>query len=404
MRCLAHVRYANTAPHETNFRAARRILVSSYAMTSPLPDAVPLNEVRRALVTKLRHYGDVLLASPVFSTLKRAAPHIEVDALVYSDTAPMLANHPAIARLYTIDREWKRQDTLRHVASEWALFRALRARDYELLIHLTEHPRGLTFARLLRPRYAVTRERDGRAPLWRRRFTHFYKTPARTPRHTVETHLDALRRIGVYPGPGDKRLVLVPGADAEAKVDALLARHRLVPGTFVQAHPGSRWLFKCAPVDRMAALLDRIVASGMRVAITGAPDPRERAIVAQIPAACAPQTRSGLVDLTGMLTMPELAALTARARIFIGVDSAPMHIAAAMQTPTLAFFGPSSEHIWGPWHVARRIIVSDAHPCRPCDLDGCGGGKVSECLTTLAVDHVHTMFVSLLNETAAGKS
>ena len=373
-------------------------------MTSPLPDAVPLNEVRRALVTKLRHYGDVLLTSPVFSTLKRAAPQIEIDALVYSDTAPMLANHPAIARLYTIDREWKRQDTLRHVASEWALFRALRARHYELLIHLTEHPRGLTFARLLRPRYAVTRERNSDGLLWRRRFTHFYKTPARTPRHTVEMHLDALRRIGVYPTLADKRLVLVPGSDAEAKIDALLAQHRLVPGTFVQAHPGSRWLFKCAPVDRMAALLDRIVASGMRVVITGASDPRERVFVAQIPAACAPQTRSGLIDLTGMLSLSELAALTARARIFVGVDSAPMHIAAAMQTPTLAFFGPSSEHIWGPWQVAHRIVVSDAYPCRPCDLDGCGGGKVSECLTTLSVDHVHAMFVSLLHHTAVATS
>src|SRR5437764_5862583 len=249
--------------HETNFRGARRILVSSYAMTSPLPDAVPLNEVRRALVTKLRHYGDVLLTSPVFATLKRAAPHIEIDALVYSDTAPMLANHPSIARLHTIDRDWKRQDTLRHIASEWALFRALRSRDYELLIHLTEHPRGLTFARLLRPRYAVTRERNGRAPLWRRRFTHFYKTPARTPRHTVETNLDALRRIGIYPAPADKRLVLVPGADAEAKIDALLVRHGLTRDRFVQAHPGSRWLFKCAPVERTAALLDQIVADGL---------------------------------------------------------------------------------------------------------------------------------------------
>src|SRR5216110_3472181 len=103
-------------PRGTNFRAARRILVSSYAMTSPLPDAVPLNEVKRALITKHRHYGDVLLASPVFSTLQRAAPHVEIDALVYSDTAPMLANHPAITRLFTIDREWKRQDAVRHCA------------------------------------------------------------------------------------------------------------------------------------------------------------------------------------------------------------------------------------------------------------------------------------------------
>ena len=96
--------------------------------------------------------------------------------------------------------------------------------------------------------------------------------------------------------------------------------------------------------------------------------------------------------------------MTARARIFVGVDSAPMHIAAAMQTPTLAFFGPSSEHIWGPWQVAHRIVVSDAYPCRPCDLDGCGGGKVSECLTTLSVDHVHAMFVSLLHHTAVATS
>ena len=367
-----------------------------------LPDAVPLHEVRRALVTKLRHYGDVLLASPVFSTLKRAAPHVEIDALVYSDTAPMLANHPAIAELHTIDREWKRQDAARHIASEWALYRALRSRRYELLIHLTEHPRGLTFARLLRPRYAVTRERDGRALLWRRRFTHFYKTPARTPRHTVETNLDALRRIGVYPGAGDKRLVLVPGADAEAKIDALLALHGLARGAFVHAHPGSRWLFKCAPVDRMAALLDRIVAGGWRVAITGAPDPRERAIVADIIEACTRQTRLALVDFCGALSLTELAALTARARAFVGVDSAPMHIAAAMQTPTLAFFGPSNEHNWGPWQVAHRIVVSGAHPCRPCDLDGCGGGKVSECLTTLSAARMHADFLSLLNETAAG--
>jgi hypothetical protein len=78
-------------------------------MSSYLPDAVPLGEIRCALVTKLRHHGDVLLASPVFSTLKRAAPHVEIDALVYAGTAAMLANHPSIPAIHTIDRDWKRQ-------------------------------------------------------------------------------------------------------------------------------------------------------------------------------------------------------------------------------------------------------------------------------------------------------
>ncbi|HJU21367.1 MAG TPA: putative lipopolysaccharide heptosyltransferase III [Casimicrobiaceae bacterium] len=364
-------------------------------MPSYLADAVPLSEVRRALVTKLRHHGDVLLASPVFTTLARAAPRMEIDALVYAETAPMLANHPSIARTHTIDREWKRSGALVQWRAERQLLRELRARRYDLLIHLTEHPRGLALAHLLHPRFAVTRERDGDARLWRRRFTHFYRLPKRTPRHAVEANLDALRRIGIYPSADDKRLVLVPGAAAQARVNALLAEYGLADRAFIHAHPGSRWLFKCWPAQSSAALFDRIAADGYRLVVTGAPDPRERALIDQIIALVSRATRDALVDLGGELSLSELAALTAQARIFVGVDSAPMHIAAAMGTPTLALFGPSGEHEWGPWMVRHRVVVSRVHPCRPCGIDGCGGGKVSECLTTLPVADVHAQFRAL---------
>jgi heptosyltransferase-3 len=149
----------------------------------------------------------------------------------------------------------------------------------------------------------------------------------------------------------------------------------------------------------MAELADRIAADGTRIVVTGAPDPKERALVDEMLAAIGPRTRAALTDLVGQLSLKELAALTARARAFVGVDSAPMHIAAAVGTPTVALFGPSGEKEWGPWGVASRIVVSDAHPCRPCGIDGCGGGKVSECLTTLPVDRVHAAFRSLLEAT-----
>ena len=373
-------------------------------MPSYLPDAVPLADVRRALVTKLRHHGDVLLASPVFATLKRAAPHVEIDALVYRETAPMLANHPAIAQIHAIDREWKRQGLRAQAAAEIALYRRLRARRYDLLVHLTEHPRGATLAHLLRPRFAVTRERPRREWIWDSRFTHFYRLPKRTPRHAVEANLDALRRIGIYPEPSDKALVLVPGPAAESRIDALLRERGLAAGAFVHAHPGSRWLFKCWPADHCAALYDRIVAAGHPLVITGAPDPREREFVASILAQVTAPARAQIKDLSGALSLPELAALAARARAFVGVDTAPMHIAAAMGTPTLAIFGPSGEYEWGPWRVRQRVVVSRAHPCRPCGLDGCGGGKVSECLTTLAVEDVHAHFTALLAGSDAAAS
>ena len=167
-------------------------------------------------------------------------------------------------------------------------------------------------------------------------------------------------------------------------------------GAFVQCHPGSRWLFKCWPAASTAALLDRIAADGHTVVLTGAPDERERALVGEVLAAIAPATRSRVIDLAGALSLSELAALTARARAFIGVDSAPMHIAAAVGTPVVALFGPSGEHEWGPWRVRAEVVVSASHPCRPCGIDGCGGGKVSECLSTLPVERVHAAFARVL--------
>jgi heptosyltransferase-3 len=357
-----------------------------------LSDALPFNQIQRVLVTKLRHHGDVLLASPVFQVLKNHAPHLEIDALVFAGTRDMLAGHPAIREIFTIDRDWPRKGPVTHLQHESALFNRLRERRYHLIVHLTEHPRGAWLAQLLRPRWSVAPKRN--SWLWEKCFTHVYPLPMHTPRHTVETNLDALRRLGLQPGTDERRLVMVPGTQAEAAVEEALAAKGLSATPFIQVHPTSRWLFKAWSDERNAELLRALHRDGHRVVITAAPGTREKAIVARI-LELAPGTA---VDLSGLFSLRELAALTERAKLFIGVDSAPMHIAAAMQTPVVALFGPSGEHQWRPWQVAHRIVASADHPCRPCGNDGCGGGKVSECLTTLPVARV----LSAANELLAG--
>jgi len=346
-----------------------------------VPDAVDPSAVRRALVVKLRHHGDVLLTSPVFSVLRRHAPHAEVDALVYADTRDMLEGHPAIARIHGIDRNWKRSGIGAQLAGEAALLSALRSRSYDLLIHLTDHWRGAWLSQLLRPRWSVAPPRDG--AFWRWSFSHRYSLPKATPRHIVEANLDALRRLGIYPEEDEKKLVMVPGEAATARVGELLAQAGLATQPFIHVHPTSRWLFKAWTDEANAALIRALAGDGHRIVLTAAPDPRERAMLDRIVA------RAGVspTDLGGKLSLRELAALTARARLFIGVDSAPMHIAAAVGTPVVALFGPSGEKEWGPWRVPHRVVHS-GHPCRPCGQDGCGGGKVSECLTRLPVEPV----------------
>src|SRR5712691_5353064 len=100
-----------------------------------LRDAVPLGECGRALVVKLRHYGD---------------------------TAPMFEEHPALSQLHLVGRNWKALGTLERFSRERELFGKLRARRYELLVHLSEQPRGAWLARTLGARYSVAPAMPGR--------------------------------------------------------------------------------------------------------------------------------------------------------------------------------------------------------------------------------------------------
>ena len=349
-----------------------------------LKDRVDLQSVRRVLVTKLRHHGDVLLSSPVFCVLKNHAPHAEVDALVYADTAPMLSGNPAIARVFGVERGWKALGLTDRARAEWGLLQQLRSREYDLLIHLSEHPRGAWLARALGPRYRVAADYPRARSWWKASFSHLYPLPRGGRRHVVELNLDALRRIGVQPGETERKLCFVPGEEAERDAARMLSGLGLAPRGYIHLHPASRWQFKCWPAEKAADLIDRLQAQGERVVVTAAPDAEELELVAAIRALA----RSPFADLSGKLTLKQLGAVSRNARLFIGVDSAPMHIASAMQTPVVALFGPSGELDWGPWQVPHRVVASTSHPCRPCGNDGCGGSKVSECLTTLPVSAV----------------
>lgn len=351
---------------------------------NPLGDAVPLGEVRRVLVIKLRHHGDVLVSSPVFSVLKAHAPQVEIDALVYADTAEMVTLHPAIAQVHAIDRKWKKLGIVGQSKAELALYNALKSRGYDLIIHLTEHWRGAWLCRLLKPRWSVGPSVGGRSKRWKQSFTHLQTAPRNAFRHMVEANLDALRRIGIQPTPEERRMCLVPGPTAEASVAAHLQGFGLNGGDFIHIHPASRWFFKCWSVDRMVALISRLQAEGHAVVLTAAPSKDEQAMLDAIQAGL----EKPAFSLSGVLSLKELAALTQSAKLFIGVDSAPMHIAAAVGTPTVALFGPSGDKQWGPWGIPFRVVSSTQHPCRPCGIDGCGGGKLSDCLVSLGADEV----------------
>ena len=354
-----------------------------------LKDAIDLGKVKRVLVIMLRHHGDVLLTSPVFSSLAAAIDGVEIDALIYKETEPMLANHPSISQLHLIDRQAKKCGIIKRFKIEKAQYNQLKARQYDLIIHLCAHWRGCWLTALLKPRYAVSIDRPRR--IWRRVFRRRYDDNI-AGRHRVERNLDALRRLGIQPVKKD--LVLGIDQETQTTVDAQFKQHQLSEKNYILIHPGSRWMFKCWPENKFAELIDRLTTYDMPIVLTGAPDDVEKAFIYRI----CNQTKTPVIDLSGQLTLKELAGFIAQARLFIGVDSAPMHMASAFKTPTVVLFGPTDFLEWGPWKNTHNIVFSEQFSCRPCGKDGCGGSKISDCLTHIPVDKVLDAVSTLLTE------
>lgn len=337
-------------------------------------DYPDLKGVKKILVVKLRHLGDVLLTGAVFAALQEALPGARIDGYIYTEAFPMLQGHPAVGELIGYDRSWKRLGFWRRLQREWEVLRRIRRERYDCVVNLTEGDRGAVAAWVSGARIRVGVEPRGK---WQRRvYTHAVKEGG-GQRHTVEKNLDAVRRMGIFPRVEGREIFLhVPDRDLEAM------RRRVGEGPFVVIHPASRWRFKCWPVEKMRALAKELRERGKRLVFTAGPDVEERAMAAAIAAG------TDAIDLAGKISLKELAALIQLSELLVCVDSVPLHMASALKKPVVAIFGPTSEINWGPWRNPHARVVAQRLSCRPCYRDGCGGSKMSDCLQTLSVDAV----------------
>lgn len=306
---------------------------------------------KRILVIKLRHHGDMLLTTPVINTLKQNWPEAEVDVLLYQETREMLSANPCIARLISIDRQWKKLGPAVHVKQEWALLQQLRARQYDVVINLADQWRSALAARWTGARIRLGFDFPKRqGALWRFCHTKRVTVAGHGQLHTVEQNLSLLEPLGdlAY----TTQVTMSYEAHDWQHVEKLLHQHAVVDH-FIVVQPTSRWFFKCWTEAKMAATITALQKEGYTLVITSGPDKREQEMVAAIMENC-PKER--VISLAGQLTLRQLAALIDHARLFLGVDSVPMHMAAALNTPYVALFGPSKLTLWHPWQGKGKTI------------------------------------------------
>lgn len=355
-----------------------------------------LSKVKRILIIKLRHLGDVLLTTPVLSSLKRACPDALIDVYVYQESFSMLEGHPALHQLIGHDRSWKKRFLFSRLYKEFSLLRRIKKEKYDLVINLTEGDRGDIVTKFTKASIRVGFEHDHKGIFKRKKvYTHTVKVCG-PPRHTVERNLDAVRRLGIFPSPENRDLQFYVPEDAKKRVQTLLLHKNMQD--YVLIHPSSRWRFKCWSAKKMHALVKALILRGEKIVITGGKDDFEKEMVETIAQGL---DSSLILNLTGQINLKELGALIEKAKALICVDSLPLHLASALKTPTVVLFGPTSDITWGPWKNPHAKVITQKLSCRPCFMDGCGGSKVSDCLETISMESVLSAYEGLKQQSVA---
>lgn len=329
----------------------------------------------RILVSRMRFIGDVVLTTPVLRSIRTAFPDAYLAYLGERESVSLLENNPCLNEIipYDVHRP--------AVFEQARVARLLRRKKFDLAIDLFGNPRSALLMYLSGARVRVGPERKGRGALYTVRVRD-----DGIPKSAIEFHYQSLRAAGIPVTPSKTELYLTP-EERETGHRLVNEHRRSATGKgrpVVGIHPGATWPAKRWLPERFAELAERLIREGAVVVCTAGP--REEETIAAVRAAA-----TIALPVLSMLPLRQLAAAIAAFDAYVTNDAGPMHIAAAVGTPTIGLFGPGEESIWFPYSAEQghRALRKDV-PCHPCHLDFCNraGDGFMECMKLLTVNDV----------------
>jgi heptosyltransferase-3 len=375
------------AKHEgPDVRVLTRATLGDEGEPRPLaPSRWDWREVRRVLVVRLRSIGDTVLATASLDALRRFLPDAQIDVLLESWVAPVLEGFDAVDNVITVERGSTR--------SRASVARRLRSARYDVAYNL----HGGTTATLL-TRATGARHRVGYASYQYNRLYNHAAPPSSTlwgseKTHSAEQQLALLGWTGV-PVSDRPRMRLVVTDKAAASVGQKLSAAGVDDAKpLALMHPAAAFETKRWAAANFARVADNLAAQGFNVIATAAPN--ERQVVAEL----AEKSSARMTAFTD-LSLPEVTALAARSRLFVGNDSGIAHIAAATRTPSVVIFGSSNVAHWQPWATAPALVVREELPCQPCPGYTCAEFDAPECIRRVKVERVLAAIQRVLKESS----
>jgi len=336
-------------------------------------------EIRSILLIQLGDIGDVVLSTPTMRALYENFPHSHLVVAVREKARGLLDDCPWISEVVYINKQ--NRPLAEELVYQKAFFSRLRKNKFYLAIDLRTGTRGSVLAYLSGAPYRIGRYAvDGK--LWRNRlFTHLVRPENELSQHCAEHGLNILAPFNLRIDSRSPELFV--STEKQKSVSAILQQENVPLGKcMVAVQPFSLWHYKEWAASKYVKLIEWIIARfSCPVLIIGSANERPR--VDRLVSHCGP----GVYNLAGRTSVGELAALLTACDLLIGGDSAGIHIAAAVGTPTVCLFGPSSPLNWAPRGKQHHVIQKD-WSCVPCRQKGCQDSEVSRCLEELMVEEV----------------
>ena len=402
--------------------------------------ASQIGEHARIAIVRLSALGDVINTLPALTALRRARPEAHIVWVVEAASAGLLRDHPLLDGLIVVQRKhWaKSLRQLQGVAGSASqvreLLQALRhppSGRFDVAIDFQGNLRSglITFMTRARLRLGLPRKHSKEMNFL---FTNRRVALPDGPVHRVERGLCLLRACGIDTADAAP---VVPVSQAEReKVDGFLAESGLAGSPFAVIHAGTSAFgrYKQWPNDRWADVARRLASElGLRVVLTRGPEPAEgegaaairemvlgRARLLPSHAPTPPEGSAGASPsqdgsagaspsqptascpiVAPLLSLCELGELFRRARLFLSVDTGPMHLASAVGAPVVALFGPKDPQVYGPYFGPRAIVEKPVE-CRPCRKRSCDDPR---CMLAITPDDVLGAARHLLDQTADGR-
>jgi lipopolysaccharide heptosyltransferase II len=323
----------------------------------------------KILILKPSSLGDVVQALPVLRLLKRHLPASEIFWWIDSALAPLLESDPDLAGIVRFER--RRWAAPRHWPEMVRSLRWMRAQNFDWVIDLQCLARSGAFAWLANGQFLVGLDevREGA-----RGFYDVAIRRASFHTHAVDWYLAVLPRLGV---PVHNHFQWLPERPAIAA--AVKSKWQTDGARWIAIQPGARWENKRWPVEYFAGLV-RLLAKHFpdaRFAILGAAEDKP---LGETVARAEPQRCLNLCGQTSLLEMIEWLRLC---KLMVTNDTGPMHVAAALNKPLVALFGPTEPRRTGPYGHLESVLRLDL-PCSPCLKSHCTYEKPDECLKAIS--------------------